>query len=155
MRCSVANLVKSFLSREELKAVAEAITETERHTSGEIRVAIRQKRAKRERGSSVEQLTRLEFARLGMIKTEERTGVLLFILVEAREFFILADEHINERVAPKTWDGIAKMMAEKFANAEYRDGLLAAVRSVGEHLASHFPVRSDDKNELPNDVALS
>ena len=151
----MANLVKSFLSKDELKAVADAITETERHTSGEIRVAIRQKRAKHERGLSVEQLARLEFAKLGMMKTADRTGVLLLVLVEAREFYILADEHINERVAPKTWDGIAKVMAEKFAKAEYRDGLLAAVRSVGEHLTLHFPVRKGDRNELPNDVALS
>lgn len=149
------NLVKSFLSKEELKAVSDAITETERLTSGEIRVAIRQKRARGERGLSVEQLARLEFVRLGMIKTAERTGVLVFILVEDREFFILADEHINERVPPRTWDGIAKAMAEKFAKTEFRSGLLAAVRSVGEHLASHFPIRKDDKNELPNDVALS
>lgn len=151
----MANLVKSFLSKEDLKAVAEAITETERHTSGEIRVAIRQKRAKHESKLSVEQLARLEFARLGMVKTVERTGVLLFILIEAREFFILADEHINQRVAPKTWEGIAREMAAKFAKAEYRDGLQAAVKSVGEHLASHFPIRKGDKNELPNDIALS
>jgi len=151
----VANLVKSFLSKADLDAVAGAITETERHTSGEIRVAIRQKRAKHERGLSVEQLARLEFARLGMIKTAERTGVLMFILVEAREFFILADEHINERVPPKTWDGIAGLMAEKFARAEYREGLVSAVKVVGEHLKSHFPIRKGDKNELPNDVALS
>jgi uncharacterized membrane protein len=151
----VANLVKSFLSQKDLDAVADAITETERRTSGEIRVAIRQKRAKNERGVSLEQLARLEFARLGMIKTAERTGVLLFILVEERKFYILADEHINERVAPKTWEGIAEAMAQRFAKSEYRDGLLTAVASVGEHLASHFPVRKDDKNELPNNVALS
>jgi uncharacterized membrane protein len=151
----VTNLVKSFLSQKDLDVVAEAITKTERRTSGEIRVAVRQKRANNERGLSLEQLARLEFARLGMVKTAERTGVLLFILVEERKFYILADEHINERVPPKTWDGIAEVMARQFAKNEYRDGLLAAVASVGEHLASHFPVRKDDKNELPNDVALS
>lgn len=104
---------------------------------------------------SLEQLARLEFARLGMIKTAERTGVLVFILVEERKFYILADEHINERVAPMTWDGVAEAMAQRFARREYRDGLLEAVASVGDHLASHFPLRKDDKNELPNDVALS
>jgi uncharacterized membrane protein len=151
----VANLVKTFLSKEDLSAVADAITGVERRTSGEIRVAIRQKRAKKEQKLSVEQLARLEFARLGMMKTVERTGVLIFILLEAREFFILADEHINEKVGPLTWDGIARAMAESFAKAEFRNGLVVAVRSVGEHLVSHFPVRKGDTNELPNDVVLS
>lgn len=151
----MANLVKSFLSQKDLDVVADAITGTERRTSGEIRVAVRQKRSKNERKLSLEELARLEFARLGMIKTTERTGVLLFILVEERKFYILADEHINERVAPKTWDSIAAAMAQRFAKGEYRDGLLDAVTSVGEHLALHFPIRNDDKNELPNAVSLS
>lgn len=151
----MANLLKRFLSKADLKEVAQAITDVERTTSGEVRVAIRQKRAKSEAGRSVEQLARDEFARLGMVRTHERTGVLLFILVEEREFFILADEHINERVPPKTWDSVAGALSSSFANQEYRDGIIDAVKSVGGHLAAHFPVKKNDKNELPDDVVVS
>jgi uncharacterized membrane protein len=151
----VANLVKNFLSKQDLKDIADAIGEQEQRTSGEIRVAVRQKRSRKERTMPVEQLARHEFVHLGMVKTKERTGILILILLEAREFFILADEHINEKVGPDTWKSIAQTMAGAFAKKEYRQGLLDAVRAVADHLAHHFPVRPGDKNELPNAVDVS
>ena len=155
MRSSVANLVKSFLSKQDLSDVAAAIEEVEKRTSGEIRVAIRQKRSKKEKALSVEHLARLEFVHLGMMKTKERTGILIFILLGAKEFFILADEHINQKVAPRSWDSVAEAMAKQFAKKEFRQGLLDAVRSVGDHLATHFPAKPGDKNELSNEVDIS
>jgi uncharacterized membrane protein len=151
----VANLVKGFLSKQDLKDIADAIAEQEKRTSGEIRVAVRQKRSRKERSMTVEQLARHEFVHLGMMKTKERTGILIFILLEAREFFILADEHINEKVGPDTWRLVAQAMAGAFANKEYRKGLLDTVRSVADHLTRHFPVRPGDTNELPNAVDVS
>ena len=151
----MANLVKKFLSKQDLKDVADAIAESEKRTSGEIRVAIRQKRSKKEQNHSVEQLARQEFVHLGMVKTEQRTGVLIFILLEAREFFVLADEHINQKVGTGTWQSIAETMSASFARNEFRQGLLTAVRSVGNHLAMHFPILQGDKNELSNEVFLS
>jgi uncharacterized membrane protein len=151
----VANLVKSFLSKQDLKDVADAIKEAEKRTSGEIRVAIRHKRSRREKGLSVEQMARREFVHLGMMKTENRTGILIFILLESKEFFILADEHINQEVAPRSWDSIAGAMAARFAKKEFRLGFLDAVRLVGDHLAEHFPAKPGDKNELSNEVDIS
>jgi uncharacterized membrane protein len=151
----VANLVKSFLSKQDLKGIAEAIKEAEQRTSGEIRVGIRQKRATKDKLLSVEQLARKEFVHLGMMKTKERTGILIFILLDSKEFYILADEHINQKVAPRSWDSVAEAMAAKFAKKEFLQGLLDAVRSVGEHLATHFPAKPGDKNELSDEVDIS
>ena len=151
----MANLVKSFLSKQDLSDVANAIKEAEQRTSGEIRVAIRHKRSRKEKGHSVEQLARHEFVHLGMVKTKERTGILIFVLLESKEFYILADEHINQEVAPRSWDSIAGAMAARFAKKEFREGLLDAVRSVGDHLAEHFPAKPGDKNELSNEVDVS
>ena len=142
----MANLVKNFLSKQDLKDVADAIAEQEKRTSGEIRVAIRQKRSKKEGSLTVEQLARHEFVHLGMMKTKDRTGILIFILLEAREFFILADEHINQKVDTGTWQTVAKTMAGRFAKKEFREGLLEAVRHVADHLAKHFPAGPGDKN---------
>ena len=151
----MANLVKNFLSKQDLKDIADAIGEQEQRTSGEIRVAVRQKRSRKERTLSVEQLARHEFVHLGMMKTKERTGILIFILLETREFFILADEHINQKVDQDTWSGVAAAMAARFAKKEFRLGLLDAVKDVADHLAQHFPARPGDKNELPNTVDIS
>lgn len=149
------NLVKKFLSKKELDEIAGAIAEAEKRTSGEIRVSIRQKRSRKERSLSVEQLARHEFVHLGMMKTEQRTGILIFILLDAREFFILADEHINQKVEPDTWKKIADSMATRFAKKEFLLGLLMTVRSVGDHLAKHFPPAADNRNELPDKVEIS
>lgn len=151
----MANLVKSFLSKQDLKDIAEAIREAEQKTSGEIRVGIRQKRAKKEKSLSVEHMARQEFVRLNMMKTKERTGILIFILTESREFYVLADEHINEKVAPRSWESVADAMAAKFARKEFRQGLLEAVQTVGDHLAAHFPAKPSDKDELSNEVDIS
>jgi uncharacterized membrane protein len=151
----VANPIKSFLSKQDLSDIAAAIKEAEKQTSGEIRVAVRQKRSKKEQGLSVEQVARLEFVHLGMMKTVERTGILLFVLLEGREFFILADEHINQKVAPRSWHTVAEGMAAQFAKKEFRQGLLDAVKSVGDHLAVHFPAKPGHKNELSNKVDIS
>jgi uncharacterized membrane protein len=151
----VPNLVKNFLSKQDLKEITKAIAEAEKHTSGEIRVSVRQKRSKKERSLSVEQLARHEFVHLGMMKTDERTGILIFILLDAREFFILADEHINQKVEQDTWKKIADAMSMSFAKKEFLQGLVSAVRSVGEHLAKHFPPSAKNKNELPDKVELS
>lgn len=151
----MANLVKGFLSKQDLNNIADAIAEQEKRTSGEIRVAVRQKRSKKEQSLTVEQLARQEFVHLGMMKTKERTGILVFILLETREFFILADEHINEKVGPDVWRLIAQAMGAAFAKKEYLHGLLETIRSVADHLATHFPVRPGDTNELPNTVKVS
>ena len=151
----MANLVKNFLSKQDLKEIADAIGAQEKRTSGEIRVALRQRRSRKEKSMTVEQLARREFVHLGMMKTKERTGILIFILLEAREFFILADEHINQKVDPDTWRAIAQTMAGAFAKKEFRQGLLDAVRSVADHLARHFPIRPGDTNELSNAVDVS
>ncbi len=118
----MANLVKSFLSKQDLKEIAAAIAEAEKHTSGEIRVSIRQKRSRKERSHSVEQLARHEFVHLGMMKTEERTGILIFILLDAREFHILADEHINQKVEPDTWKKVSETMSASFGRKELPQG---------------------------------
>jgi uncharacterized membrane protein len=151
----VANHVKNFLSQQDLSEIAAAIKDAETRTSGEIRVAVRQKRSTKEKGLSVEQVARLEFVHLGMMKTEQRTGILIFILLEAKEFFILADEHINQKVAPRSWDAVAQVMADRFGKKEFKQGILEAVRTVGDHLAAHFPIAAGDKNELSNEVDIS
>ena len=155
MRSLVSTHVKSFLSKHDLREIAQAIADAEKRTSGEIRVSVRQKRSKKEIGLTVEQLARHEFAHLGMMKTKERTGILIFILLDGREFHILADEHINQKMEPGSWQKVADSMAVSFSKKEFREGLITAVRTVGDHLATHFPAKPGDKNELSNEVKIS
>ncbi len=149
------NLVKQLFTSEDLNAIAAAIGEAEKTTAGEIRVSIRQKRKWREKKLTIEDLARHEFHLLGMTKTKERTGMLIYLLLEDRKFFILADEGIHAKVEDGTWDRIAREMSDHFSQKNFRKGILHGVASVGKELATYFPRTGDNVNELPDDVHVA
>lgn len=148
------NLVKRLLTQHDLKEIADAIVKAEQSTSGEIRVDVRQRRSRKERSANIEELARREFHHLGMTHTKERNGVLLFLLLEDRELYILADESIHKKIEARAWQEIADGMASRFSKREFREGLIDAVSAVGGILAQHFPRQPGDTNELRNEVRV-
>jgi len=146
------NLVKKLFTKEDLAAIAAAISEAEKTTAGEIRVSIRQKRRWREKKLSVEEMARGEFHDLGMTKTKDQTGILIFLLMDERKFFILADEGIHNKVEEATWTKIAEEMSSHFTKKNFHQGVIQGVQSVGRVLSRFFPRKANDANELPNDV---
>ncbi len=145
---------KTILSGADRSAVAAAIGDVEKKTSGEIRVSVRQQRHRKEQRQSIEQLARNEFGLLGMAKTKHRTGVLIFLLLEDRAFHILGDEGIHAKVGDERWQVIAREMSAYFKKNDFRGGILHAVAEVGKVLADNFPRAADDTNELSNDVRI-
>lgn len=150
----MTNLVKSLFSKEDLHDISKFIGEQEQSTSGEIRVAIRERRSRSERTLTVEELARREFVSLGMTKTVGRSGVLIFMLMEDRQFFILADEGIHAKVGDDTWKSIAAELSKHFSDKKFREGIRHGIQSVGLVLAKHYPRTSGDRNELPNAVSI-
>jgi uncharacterized membrane protein len=143
---------KKILSKKELQDIASVIAESEKQTSGEIRVAIRHKRRSKEKQLSMHELALQEFYRLGMDKTRDKTGVLIFILVSEKKFHIVGDEGIHSNVSDGTWDRIADTMSSHFKLGNYFDGIVEAVRAVTAELSKYFPKKDDDRDELPNEV---
>jgi uncharacterized membrane protein len=148
------NLIKKYFSTDDLARITQAVQDVEKGTAGEIRVEIRQRRNGKEKGLSVEQIARHEFAALGMSKTRDRTGVLIFLLLEDRQFCILADEGIHSRVGQDPWTEIAGEMASSFKKSAFADGLIHAVEGIGSILKAYVPARPDDTNELSDDVGV-
>jgi uncharacterized membrane protein len=146
--------LKSYFSASDLTRIAAAISELERTTSGEIRVSVVRQRRWSERSLPLEELAQRDFYRLGMDKTKDATGVLLFLLLGERKFRIVADRGINERVPQGTWDEIGSLLASHFKEEHYLGGVLEALRRIGAVLEKHFPRRSDDTDELTNSVEL-
>src|SRR5215212_463190 len=96
---------KEFLATIDREQIVEAIGTAERMTSGEIRVHIQPKA----RGE-IRHVAERTFERLGMTKTKERNGVLLFIASEEQQFVILGDQGIDARVPAGFWDDIAEKL---------------------------------------------
>lgn len=93
-------------------------------------------------------LARSQFTQQGLHRTRNGTGVLLFVSVAERYVEILADEGINSRVAPDTWNKIVQQFVEKVREGHAADGFVDAIRQCSDVLAEHFPVTNDDVNEL-------
>ena len=140
---------KDFLSLLDQKRIVGAIQSAEQQTSGEIRVHV-QRRA----GANIRMFAEKTFERLGMTKTAARNGVLLFIATEPRQFVILGDRGIDEKVPAGFWDEIAAKLTIRFKNGEFTDGIVEAIAAAGDHLKAYFPRAASDVNELSDDISI-
>lgn len=127
--------------------VRKAIEEAEMDTSGEIRVSV-----SRFFWGSVEKAARKAFVRLGMHRTEQRNGVLFFVVPSRKRFVVLGDEGIHHEVGQEFWSDVAEAVAGYFKKGAFTEGLVHGIHEAGERLKLHFPHALDDVNELPDDV---
>jgi len=147
-------LIHNFFDDDEFLRISNKIKETEKKTTGEISVSIKEKRSFRQKKKTLRQLAEHEFYRLGIAKTRDSTGILFFLVLEDRQFYILADKGINERVPQDTWDKIKKEMQGRFLKGEFCNGILFGIEEAGKILGTHFPIKPNDINELSNRVNI-
>jgi len=147
---------RRFLSEEEFEAIVRAILVAETKTSAEIRVHL-ERRVHHERGQErVDALERARhvFTHLGMHRTAERHGVLIYLALEDRKLAIVGDEGIHRRVREGYWARVRDLMVEKLKVATPREAIVSAVQEVGRVLREHFPRRPGDANELSDQVSV-
>ena len=136
-----------FQSAIEQARVIAAIGKAEQRTSGEIRVVISRQDVADALGAA-----RREFERLGMTATRARNAVLIFIAPKSQRFAIIGDEGVHQKCADTFWSEVAKATEEHFRVGDFTGGLVQAIERAGALLATHFPRRADDANELPDHV---
>ena len=143
---------RGLLSEADFDAIAEAIREAERTTSGEIRVHLERRLPR----GVTDALARARevFTRLGMHRTAERHGVLIYVAVEDRKLAIVGDEGIHARTGDDHWASVRDLMVERLRANAPRDAIITGVTTVARELARHFPRRPDDKNELTDEVSV-
>src|SRR6266545_3650435 len=85
---------------------------------------------------------------------EIRVSIAPFFFVPARRrFAVIGDEGIHARVGPDFWSKVVGAVAERFRKAEYTEGLVEGIETIGRELAAHFPFDPEtDVNDLPNDI---
>ena len=147
-------LIYHFVNDDELLRISNKIKEMEKTTAGEICVSIKERRSLLEKRKSLKELAEKEFFKLGVANTRDKTGILIFLLLEDRKFYILADSGINAKVTQETWDDIKDEIQKKFVRGEFCRGLIFGVEEVGKILSSHFPIKADDTNELSNRITV-
>jgi uncharacterized membrane protein len=147
-------LFYQILNDDELLRISKKIKEKEKITSGEIVVSVKEKITFSFKKKSIKELAEIEYDRIGINKTRDNTGILLYFLLERREFHLLADSAINEKVSDDLWDSVKGRMETFFKNGEFCKGIISAVDEVGDILAKHFPIKPDDTNEISNKVIV-
>lgn len=148
-------LIYNYFNDDDLLRISHKISEMEKTTSGEIRISVSEKRKFSDRKKELRKLAEEEFFRLKMNETRDKTGILLFIQLNEKKFYILADEGINSKVEQSTWDTIRDEMLNEFKSGRYSDGVLLGIQKIGTVLSEYFPVKSDDTNELSNKIVLN
>jgi uncharacterized membrane protein len=141
--------VRKYFSEKEKLQIKNAIRAAEFNTSGEIRVHI-ESHCK----ENVLDRAAFWFEKLEMHKTEQRNAVLFYLAIEDHQFAILGDAGINQKVPGNFWENIKEMMAEKFKEGKYTEGLSSGIIMAGEQLKQHFPWKSDDVNELTDEISF-
>ena len=135
-----------------MKAIENAIGESERSHDGELRFAVEgglklwlllHERTPRARAIEM-------FARLGMWDTEHNSGVLIYVQAVDRHIEIIADRGINAKVEQRQWDAIAGRMQTEFRAQRYEAGVIEGMREITALLARHFPPTGANPDELPD-----
>lgn len=139
---------KDFFNDEQKLEIEAAIERAENLTSGEIRLHL----TETTKGEVIEAAIST-FNKLKMYKTELRNGVLFYLSINDRKFAIIGDKGINEKVPTNFWDEIYTNIRNFFSKGQYLEGLSWAIEEAGRQLKTHFPLQSDDENELSNEIS--
>ena len=138
----------SFKESDRLEIVS-AIKDAEKNTSGEIRLFIEDSC-----GENVLDRAAFIFTELEMHKTKLRNGVLFYLAMESRQFAIIGDSGINEKVDKDFWHAIKHEMQNYFTEGNFHKGLTIGITMAGDALKSNFPYHSEDANELSDDIVF-
>jgi uncharacterized membrane protein len=147
-------LIYHFFNDDDFLRISNKIKAMEKNTSGEIRISVKEKKSFFEKKKDIRILAEKEFYKLNMHNTRDKTGILLFLLLTERQFYILADRGIHEKVGEETWNKLRDEIQIHFANGKFSEGLIWGIERVGEILSKHFPIKKDDTNELSNKIVI-
>lgn len=139
-----------FINKDDEQEIVEAIREAEKNTSGEIRIHI-----ERTCELNLKDRAKAIFKKLKMHNTKLENGVLIYLAVEDRKFYVLGDRGINQKVPDDFWESTKDLMLSHFKQGKFKQGLVEGILKAGHQLKSHFPHQRDDINELPDEISRS
>jgi uncharacterized membrane protein len=140
---------KNFFTAEQQEDILQAIRDAELNTSGEIRLHIETKCK-----GEVLDCAAYVFKKLGMHKTQQRNGVLIYLSIENRTFAVIGDVGINSVVPENFWESTKQLMINHFRESRFTEGLIEGIAQAGLQLKKHFPYQTNDVNELPDELSF-
>jgi uncharacterized membrane protein len=138
-----------FFSKKQKNRMLKAIQESENKTSGEIRLHI-----ENHCESSLLDRAKDVFHILQMHRTEKRNGVLIYLALADKKVAILGDDGIDSVTPDDYWQNEVNMLLNHFKIAEFELGIIKVIQHIGDKLKSHFPIESNDINELSDEISF-
>ena len=89
-----------------------------------------------------------------LMRTRDRTGILIMVSLLERRVQVIADEGIHAQVPDGTWDAVVQTVLSEIAAGSVIDGLVAGIAQCGKILSEKFPRKSDDTNEIGDDLIV-
>lgn len=148
--------VRRSFPRTALNNIERSIAQVEQTHAGQIRFAVEHAldlspllagQTARERAIEV-------FSQLQVWDTEHNNGVLIYLLLADRDVEIVADRGVHNKLGQAVWEEVCKKMEAAFREGKFEEGVIAGVRSVGEHLARHYPQVGAKINELSDQPVI-
>lgn len=140
--------IEDFLTAKQEQAIIETIQVSEKNTSGEIRVHIEKSTEKSPMDRALEVFYLLE-----MNKTALRNGILIYVAVESKKIAIIGDEGINNLVPKDFWNEELALLITYFKDSNFTEGLKLVIIEIGKKLKQFFPFKSNDTNELSDEIS--
>lgn len=138
-----------FFSEAERELILQSIKHAEEKTSGEIRVHVEKKC----KGEVLDRAVAV-FHQLKMNETRERNGILFYLATETKDFAVIGDKGIHQKVHNEFWEQLRDETIESFKMSAFAEGLIKSITRCGEELKKYFPAdHKDNPNELSNEIS--
>jgi putative membrane protein len=104
------------------------------------------------RRSDVERAASHQFKLVGIARTKQRAGVLLYVSVAERIAVVLPDEAVRQVLTLDTSEKALAALTKHLKSNQPALGFLAAIEVLTEKLKLALPANGEDNNELANSV---
>lgn len=94
----------------------------------------------------------IEFFKLGLHLTQTQEAIMFYVSTDEKFVKIITDKNIKEKIDDSYWQKIVDDFLKDVKNKEFSNGYIKAIKSCNKILIEKFPIKSNDKNELQNEV---
>ncbi len=104
---------------------------------------------------AVEIYARAVFQKGKIYYTRDHTGLLIFVSLFERMVYLVPDVGLQQAIPQHVWQQIQDSFSEIFNGDNFvTEALLSRINELKRILKDYLPVRSDDINEIPDDLKV-
>ncbi len=105
-------------------------------------------------GQNVDRAARATFVELGVSRTRQRTGILVYVSLFERAVRVVSDLGVVEAELGDSWQRAKGALESVLVPAPSVERFTSALAALGQPLAHTLPVQPDDVNELSDEASV-